>query len=67
MGWRKWGRSRERGGWGGGNGVDQERGVEEMRKWGRSKREWGWTVKCNINMALISAHLSAGVILVVTV
>ena len=33
MGWRKWGRSRERGGWGGGNGVDQERrvgGVEEM-------------------------------------
>ena len=30
MGWRKWGRSRERGG---GNGVDQERGVggvEEM-------------------------------------
>ena len=28
MGWRKWGRSREGGG--GGNGVDQERGVEEM-------------------------------------
>ena len=26
-GWRKWGRSRERGG---GNGVDRERGVEEM-------------------------------------
>ena len=30
VGWRKWSRSRE--GWGGGNGVDQERGgVEEMR------------------------------------